>query len=98
MKISNWLLKYDEKFLSIIKDEIERSNYLNQLYRYRIVCIVKIVIVGIFGLAGLFWGQNFVSMIALFLFVAEAMSYLDTDTRIREIKIYELVTDKDKKA
>jgi hypothetical protein len=91
-KISNWLLIQDEKFWSMIKDESRRKRQLEQLYRLRTQCIflslfvlVLLVVVAIIG------GQDSPILFALFLLVGQMFIYFEADSRIRTIRLYELL-------
>ncbi len=97
LKISNWLLNNDEKFLSIVKDENKRKDYLNQLYRFRIVCLFLFFLFLIVVFIRMTFEQNSHSIVSLLLLGVQAIMYLDTDSRIRAIRFYELFSTETKK-
>src|ERR1044071_8976814 len=97
-KISNWLLNQDENFLSKIKDAGKRSSLLDQLYRARITCMFLLVIIAVLVIFFVFSGaEGNATALALFLFGSQVLNYLDTDSKIRTIKIYELLLAGNKK-
>ena len=97
LKISNWFLNSDEKFLSIVKDENKRKDYLNQLYRFRVVSSFLFFLFLIMALIGIVMKENFLSTTSLLLLIGQVVSYLDTDSRIKAIRFYDLLSMEIKK-
>lgn len=82
----------------MIKDEHKRNNHLNQLYRYRATCTFLLFIMLIAFLVGMLWDSNLLSIASLLLSVTQMMNYLDTDSKIRTIKLYELLFEANTKS
>lgn len=94
-KISNWLLSQDEKFLSMIKDDDERAKQLNQLYNMRrsfaiflLFTVIGFVIITTGTI--IFDIENTSMLISLLSLLGPAFGYLDADSKIRVIRLYEL--------
>lgn len=94
MKLSNWLLNYDKKFLEILKDEYKRKDHLNQLYRFRTVCFSIFCVCAIMAFVGIIFDKAWIIGLWVILFAAHGIGYLDTDSKIRIIRLYELSTEK----
>jgi len=94
VKLSNWLLNYDERFLEIVKDEYKRKDYLNQLYSFRTACFTFLCIFAIMTFVGIAFDKAWSIGLGAILFTTQGISYLDTDSKIRTIRLYELSTEK----
>lgn len=93
-KILNWLSSYDEKFWSAVKDENKRSELLKQLYRARVTFVWVMVFVVILMVAILLVGGDPVELLVLLLL--QMIFYADADSRIRTLRLYELLSTTDK--
>jgi hypothetical protein len=91
-KLANWLLNSDEKLLSIIPDEQARAKCLTQLYRSRINYYLLLwgIIVLIF--LAMFLAPDFSVRWLTLLLVMAIFGYLDIDTKIRAIRLYQLLS------
>jgi len=90
--MNTWLKRYDETFLSIIKDETKRKDYLNQLYRWRVVCVFLLLSQLIMAILGVIWDSTWVVVASLVMLGLFGINYLDTDFRIIQIRLYELLS------
>jgi len=92
--ISKWLLLQDEKFLSIVKDTAKRSNYLKQLYRQRVWYILGFIFLVILFIIELILGANTSQfMMVSILFGGLGIGYVDIDSRVRAVRVYELLSE-----
>jgi hypothetical protein len=98
-KISTWLWgdDKDEDFWSAIKDERERKLWLHQLYQSRASLRWGLLLI----LVGLLIeiGVKSTALLALFvlLLLLLGMSYISTESKIRILRLYELLSLADKK-
>jgi hypothetical protein len=98
MKISNLLLNYDENFWSIVKDDSKRKDYLNQSYRFRAVCLSLICLLAVAAFVGIAFDKGWFFGLSLILLGAQGANYLNTDSRIMTIRLYELLFTENKNA
>lgn len=94
MNLSKWLLDYDEKFWSIVKDEHKRKDYLGQLYRQRISRVLFMCVYAVMSFVGVAVDKAWFLGLGLILFVVQGIVYLDTDSKIRTFRLYELLAKK----
>ena len=90
LKISDRLLSDDDKFWSVIKDENKRIHLLSGLYRSRIHSLFLMSISGFLTFALLLMKEN--ATVSLFMFAGTMLLYLDTESKIRTIRLYELLS------
>ena len=90
-RIGNWFLGDEEKLWSLIRHEQKRSEYLNQLQRTRLSCGFAIFL-EIIALATAMLMNSSVA-IALFLgmLILLVLSYSDIVSKIRVLRLYELL-------
>lgn len=96
MKFSNWFLNADEKFWSIVKDDLKRKDYLDQLYKSRKInfsslCISIVILLVYIGI-----GVDNLSVIGLlFYFICiQGYFYTNNGSEIKIIQLYELLSEK----
>ena len=97
-KISNWFSDGDEKFLLALKDEHKRTELLSQLYRFKITCIffALLFLILFFVLITLDSNASDERQGLLFVFVLQMMLCFHVDSKIRTIRLYELLLTTDK--
>lgn len=94
MNLSKWLLDYDEKFWSKVKDEHKRKDHLSQLYRFRTTSFFVFCICVVMIIAGLFYSEIWFLSLWILAFISQIISYVDADSKIRLIRLYELFIEK----
>lgn len=94
MNLSKWLLEYDEKFWSKVKDEHKRKDHLSQLYRFRTTSFFFFCIYAVMIIVGLIYDEIWFLGLCIVGFISQIISYVDADSKIRLIRLYELFIEK----
>ncbi len=95
LSMSKWLLREDENFWSKVKDEWKRAEYLGQLYRARVVSMFMMLIFMLITALAMIQAPK-VAALPLLMIASQLLIYLDADSKVRTIKLYELFSGAEK--
>jgi len=97
LSMSYWFSLENEEFWSQIEDEQKRAVFKDQLSRMRGFSLLTVITLMIITSVSIFQELNIAALICLFGIVPQLMIYLDTTSRIRIIKLYEIFSGNQRK-
>ena len=89
-KVTDWLSKSDEEFLAKLKDEQSRKEFLGELHRKKVLFLAIFCLMIIFLFAIAISSGDSLEYIFFFILVWQYVGYLDNESKIRSIRLYEL--------
>jgi hypothetical protein len=96
LSMSYWFSREDEEFWSQVEDEQKRAVFKDQLSRMRGFSLLTVICIMIITCVSMFQEIN-IAALALFVIVPQLMIYLDVNSKIRIIKLYEIFSGNQRK-
>ncbi|MBK9924613.1 MAG: hypothetical protein IPP66_04900 [Anaerolineales bacterium] len=97
LKMLNRLFGDDEEFWAKVKNQNKHVEYLNELFKRQAIQSLLLILYFILAMVGAFMRDTFLMAMDLFFLFGFGMLYIDTTSKIRMIRLYELLSTIDEK-